>query len=91
MVTFTHPDYQHISPAAASIYAETPIWLVLGNPETVYPAADATIQGEAALSELPVVGEAIPVDEFTIFSTPVTGRSTTKARPLLAGERGPGF
>ena len=68
-----HPEYSHISPSAASIYAETPIWTVLGKPvdtagteENSMNAGDKKQTSEQVLSQLPMKGQSIPVPEDAV-------------------------
>ena len=94
-VTLTHPEYSHISPAAASIYEETPIWIVLSKPndasnaEKDAPGATepASNIDRSAFSKLPMTGEAIPVSEDAVIAEIVKGGPTRKVRPLAVGPR----
>ena len=85
-ITFTHADYSHISPSAISIYAETPIWIVLAKPSQSDQAeAQETVTQSSNLdylATLPIVGDTIPVTGSTVRAAVAQGVYTTKARPL---------
>ncbi|PSR76747.1 hypothetical protein PHLCEN_2v8232 [Hermanssonia centrifuga] len=93
LVTITHPDYSHISPSSVSgIYGETPIWMVLGHPRLPEESASASEESSTStqaepplsdsyLSQLPVVGDVIPVvSDGAIYAGLATGGHTAKFR-----------
>ncbi|GJE88825.1 hypothetical protein PsYK624_049120 [Phanerochaete sordida] len=79
-VTFTHPEYQHISPSAPGIYAETPIWLVTGRPQLAdAPLGDAPLD-DSYLQELPVVGNAIALGQDPLYADLTQGAYSSQER-----------
>lgn len=94
-VTFTHPDYVHISPSAVGIYAETPLWIVLGRPADS-EAGEKFSSGDTALhtssdndylKKLPVVGDVLAVDENAVRADIARAGPTSKLRTAKDGPR----
>ena len=88
----THPDYSHISPSANGIYAETPIWLVTGDPRSGDDVASVPTEPpqagtESYLSKLPIVGEVIELGDKPIYADLVTAQSTSEERPTVEAKR----
>lgn len=90
-ITFTHPEYSHISPSATSIYAETPLWIVLGKShkgvDQSGPLDVAEDVESGYLSNLPVVGESPPDCKDAVRAAMARGGPTSKMRPIIEGPR----
>ncbi|EKM51751.1 uncharacterized protein PHACADRAFT_31568 [Phanerochaete carnosa HHB-10118-sp] len=91
-VTFTHPEYSHISPSAPGIYAETPIWLVTGMPksfggEQPDRSQPGNPQDESYLRDLPIVGDAIPLGTDPLYADLGKGAYSVQERPALEAQR----
>lgn len=89
MVTLTHPEYSHVSPSAAGIYGETPIWVVLGQPSMSGSSSVATeeIEIQSYMSKLPVSGDAIDLGDNPMYTDLVTGEISVQQRPTREAAR----
>lgn len=89
MVTFTHPEYSHVSPSAAGIYGETPIWVVLGPPSTLGSSSvtPEELQSQSYVSKLPVSGDAIDLGDNAVYTDLVTAATSTQQRPTREAMR----
>ena len=85
MITFTHPEYSHVSPSAVGIYGETPIWLVLGDPGTLGSSSvtPEELQSQSYVSKLPITGDAIDLGPNPVYADLVTAVRTTQQRPTM--------